>query len=105
MYDLLHPPLQPGSRLSRTTPRHQPSARLGRLRGFPAVPHERGIGHSHLAGKVGDGMNTTDREYADLLARLNAIPAQQPARRTYTQAQERQHLIEDLIKENGEAVW
>lgn len=50
-------------------------------------------------------MNTTDREYADLRARLNAIPAQQPARRTYTQAQERKHLIEDLIKENGEATW
>ena len=50
-------------------------------------------------------MSTTDREYADLLARLNAIPAKQPARRTCTQAQERRHLIEDLIKENGEATW
>lgn len=50
-------------------------------------------------------MSTTDREYADLLARLNTIPAQQPARRTYTQTQERQHLSEDLIKENGEATW
>ena len=50
-------------------------------------------------------MTTTDREYADLLARLNAIPAQQPTRRTFTQDQERQHLIEDLIKENGEATW
>ena len=48
---------------------------------------------------------TTDHEYADLLARLNAIPAQQPTRRTYTQAQERQYLVEDLIKENGEATW
>ena len=55
-------------------------------------------------------MSTTDREYADLLARLNAIPTLArlgalpklaPGRRTYTQAQERQHLI----KENGEATW
>jgi len=50
-------------------------------------------------------MSTTDHEYADLLARLNAIPAQQPVRRTYTQAQERAHPVEDLIKENGEAAW
>ncbi len=50
-------------------------------------------------------MTTTDREYADLLARLRAIPAQQPERRTYTQAQERAHLVEDLTKENGEAPW
>ena len=50
-------------------------------------------------------MSTTDREYAGLLARLNAIPAQQPTRRTYTQAQERQHLVEDLINQNGEATW
>lgn len=49
--------------------------------------------------------STTDRKYVDLLARLNAIPAQQPTRRTYTQAQERAHLVEDLIKENGEATW
>lgn len=50
-------------------------------------------------------MSTTDREYTDLLVRLNAIPAQQPARRTYAQTQERKHLVEDLIKENGEATW
>ena len=48
---------------------------------------------------------TTDKDYADLLVRLNAIPAQQPARRTYTKPQERAHLVEDLIKENGEATW
>ena len=48
---------------------------------------------------------TTDREYADLLTRLNAIPAQQPTRRTNTKAQERQHLVEDLINQNGEATW
>lgn len=50
-------------------------------------------------------MSTTDREYADLLARLNAIPAQQPERRTYTKPQERQHLVEDLLAECGEATW
>lgn len=50
-------------------------------------------------------MTTTDREYADLLARLRAIPAQKSERRTYTQAQERQHLVEDLIAINGEAPW
>ena len=50
-------------------------------------------------------MSTTDREYADLLARLNTIPAQQPTRRTYTQAQERAHLVEDLLAECGEATW
>ena len=48
---------------------------------------------------------TTDRDYADLLARLHAIPAQQPERRTYTQAQERERLVEDLIEINGEATW
>lgn len=48
---------------------------------------------------------TSDREYADLLARLNAIPAQQPTRRTYTREQERAHLVEDLIAINGEAPW
>ena len=59
-------------------------------------------------------MTTTDREYADLLARLNAIPTLArlgalprlaPGRRTFTQDQARQHLVEDLIKENGEATW
>lgn len=49
--------------------------------------------------------DTTDQDYADLLARLAAIPAQQPERRTYTQAQERQYLVEDLMTECGEATW
>lgn len=49
--------------------------------------------------------DTTDREYADLLARLQAIPARQPERRSYTQTQEREHLIEDLIEHLGEAPW
>lgn len=48
---------------------------------------------------------TTDRDYADLLARLHAIPAQQPELRTYTQDQERAHLVDDLIEINGEAPW
>ena len=49
---------------------------------------------------------TTDRDYADLLARLAAVPAPKPARRTYTQAQERAHLlVEDLTTINGEAPW
>lgn len=50
-------------------------------------------------------MSTTDREYADLLARLAVIPAQQPERSTYTKAQERAQLVDDLIKINGEATW
>ena len=48
---------------------------------------------------------TTDQDYADLLARLAAIPAQRPERRTYTQAQELAHLVEDLLAECGEATW
>ena len=49
--------------------------------------------------------HTTDNQYADLLVRLNAVPAQKPARSSYTKPQERSHLVEDLIKENGEATW
>lgn len=48
---------------------------------------------------------TTDREYADLLARLATVPAPQPARRTYTRATWRAHLVEDLTAVNGEAPW
>ena len=50
-------------------------------------------------------MKTTDKDYADLLARLAAIPAQQPQRREVTHQQEREWLVEDLIAECGEAVW
>ena len=50
-------------------------------------------------------MSTSDREYADLLARLNAVPAPQPVRRSYTTAQAREHLVEDLLEANGEAPW
>lgn len=58
--------------------------------------------------------HTTDKDYADLLVRLNAIPTLArlgalprlpPGRRTYTPDQERQHLIEDLLRANGEATW
>lgn len=48
---------------------------------------------------------TSDSDYASLLARLHAIPTAQPQRRTYTRAQEREHLIWDLIEANGEALW
>lgn len=50
-------------------------------------------------------MKTTDKDYADTLARLYAIPATQPQRREVTQAKERSHLFEDLIEANGEATW
>ena len=49
--------------------------------------------------------HTTDREYADLLARLAAIPAQASQRREQTRQQEREWLVEDLINEFGEATW
>lgn len=48
---------------------------------------------------------TSDRDYADLLARLQAIPAQQPERKTFTAAQERGHLFDDLLDVAGEAPW
>ena len=50
-------------------------------------------------------MKTTDKDYADMLARLYAIPATQPQRRETTLAQERARLVEDLIAINGEATW
>ena len=49
--------------------------------------------------------HTTDKDYADTLARLYAIPATQPQRREVTRAQERAQLVEDLIAINGEATW
>ena len=48
---------------------------------------------------------TAPKQSRDLLARLAAIPAQQPQRREVTHQQERAHLIEDLIDECGEATW
>ena len=49
--------------------------------------------------------HTTDKDYADTLARLYAIPATQPQRREVTQAKERARLVEDLMAINGEATW
>ena len=49
--------------------------------------------------------HTTDKDYADTLARLYAIPATQPQWRETTLSQERARLVEDLIAINGEATW
>lgn len=49
--------------------------------------------------------HTTDNEYADLLVRLAAIPAQAPQKREMTRQQEREWLAEDLMAECGEATW
>ena len=49
--------------------------------------------------------HTTDKDYADTLARLYAIPETQPQRREVTRAQERARLAEDLMEINGEAIW
>lgn len=49
--------------------------------------------------------HTTNKYYAETLARLYAIPATQPQRRETTQAQERTRLVDDLITINGEATW
>lgn len=49
--------------------------------------------------------HTTDKDYADTLARLYAIPATQSQRRETTQAQERKWLFEDLLAMDGEATW
>ena len=46
---------------------------------------------------------TSDAEYTDLLARLNAMPGK--TQRSLTRAQERGHLIEDMLAQNGEATW
>ena len=48
---------------------------------------------------------TTDKDYADTLARLYAIPSTQPQRRETTQVQERARMVEDLMAINGEATW
>lgn len=49
--------------------------------------------------------NTTDKDYADTLARLHAIPATQPQRLETTLARERARLLEDLLAMDGEATW
>lgn len=50
-------------------------------------------------------MKTTNKDYADTLARLYAIPATQPQRREVTRAQERERMVEDLLAMDGEATW
>lgn len=47
--------------------------------------------------------STSDAEYTNLLARLNAMPGK--TQRSLTRAQERGHLIEDMLAQNGEATW
>jgi len=49
--------------------------------------------------------HTTDKDYADTLARLLAIPATQSNRRETTVAQERARLFDDLLAMDGEATW
>lgn len=49
--------------------------------------------------------HTTDKDYADMLVRLNAIRATRPDRRETTLAQERARLFEDLLAMDGEATW
>ena len=49
--------------------------------------------------------HTTDKDYADTLARLLAIPTTQPQRRDTTQAQERARLFEDLLAMDGGVTW
>ena len=49
--------------------------------------------------------HTTDKDYADLLARLSAIQAKAPQQREMTRQQEREWLVEDLMNECGEAAW
>ena len=49
--------------------------------------------------------HTTDKDYADMLARLLDIPATQPQRRETTLAQDRARLIEDLLEMDGDATW
>lgn len=49
--------------------------------------------------------HTTDKDYADMLVRLNAIPVIETTRRELTRQQEREWLVEDLMTECGEATW
>ncbi len=49
--------------------------------------------------------STSDAEYAALLARLNAMPTFRAIRRSYTKAQERQQLHDDITAQYGEAPW
>lgn len=49
--------------------------------------------------------HTTDKDYADTLARLLAIQATKPQLRETTLAQERARLFEDPLAMDGEATW
>lgn len=49
--------------------------------------------------------DTSDKDYADLLARLAAVPAQEPEKRSLTHEQARVWAFEDLLCVNGEAAW
>lgn len=49
--------------------------------------------------------DTSDKDYADLLARLASVPAQQPEKPSLTREQERAWEFEDLMDANGEATW
>ena len=49
--------------------------------------------------------DTSDKDYADLLARLAAVPVQQPKRRSLSRSEERAWEFEDLMDANGEATW
>ena len=48
---------------------------------------------------------TSDKDYADLLARLQAIPAARPEKPSLTREQARAWEFEDLMDANGEATW
>lgn len=49
--------------------------------------------------------HTTDKDYADLLVRLNAIPVIETTRMKLTRQQERARLVEDMLAMDGEATW
>ena len=63
------------------------------------------MGKKAFQPSEGNQVKTTDKDYADTLARLYAIPAAQTQRRENTLAQERARLVEDLMAINGEATW
>ena len=63
------------------------------------------MGKKAFQPSEGNQVKTTDKEYADTLARLHAIPATQPQRSEVTQAKKRARLVEDLMAINGEATW
>lgn len=50
-------------------------------------------------------MKTKDKDYADTLVRLNAIPVIETTRLELTRQQEREWLFEDMLAMDGEATW